>query len=74
MTTDDDHAAIWAYESAACQPTAWERWIDQVEALLGRSVDGDQRVDGFSLDGFYENWKASMSPAEAVAAIPNTSV
>ena len=51
----DDHAAIWAHESAACEPTAWERWINEVESLLGHGADGDQSTDGYSLDGFYEN-------------------
>lgn len=68
MNTSDDHATIWNYESAACAPTAWERWVGEVETLLGHSADGDHRVDGYSLDGFYEAWEAGMSPADAVSA------
>jgi hypothetical protein len=65
--TSDDHAAIWAYESAACEPTAWERWINEVESLLGHGADGDQSTDGYSLDGFYEMWERGLTPAAAVS-------
>lgn len=68
---DDDHAAVWAYESAGCRPTAWEKWIAEVESLLGHSADGDQDADGYSLDSFYAQWESSLSPADAVAALPH---
>ncbi|GAS94914.1 hypothetical protein MMAG44476_21737 [Mycolicibacterium mageritense DSM 44476 = CIP 104973] len=74
MVADDDHAAIWALESAACQASAWERWIDQVEALLGHSPDGDLRADRYSLDSFYAHWKAGVTPSDAVAAIGNAPI
>lgn len=67
--SDDDHATIWANESAGCRPTAWEKWIAEVESLLGHSADGDQGADGYSLDGFYEQWKSSLTPQAAVAAL-----
>lgn len=35
----DDHAATYAAESMP--PTVWERWINDVEALLSVSADGD---------------------------------
>jgi hypothetical protein len=67
--TDDDHAAIWACESAGSASSAWERWIDEVESLLGHSADGDQATDGYSLDGFYEMWKAVLTPAQSTERI-----
>ena len=69
MTAGSDHADIWAYESAMCAPTAWESWIDEVERLLGHSADGDQAVDGYSMDGFYEMWKAGLTPPFAVGQL-----
>ena len=30
--------------------TGWLKWIDAVETFLGHSLDGDQEVDGYSLD------------------------
>ncbi|MCV7256939.1 hypothetical protein H7J86_32670 [Mycobacterium hackensackense] len=66
---DDDHAALWAAESAACEPTAWERWVDELEAHLGHSADGDQNTDGYSMDHFYAQWKSGMTAAAAAASV-----
>ena len=66
---NDDHAALWAAESAACEPTEWERWVDELEAQLGHDVDGDATIDGYSLDGFYAQWKAGLTPAAAAASV-----
>lgn len=69
MSAGSDHADLWAYESAACEPTEWEHWMIAVEAILGHSADGDGDADGYSLDGFYDRWKQRWSPAAAAAAI-----
>lgn len=69
MSAGSDHADIWAYESAACAPTDWERWIEAVEAILGHSADGDGAADGYSLDEFYNQWKQGLSPDAAAAGI-----
>ena len=69
MSAGTDHADIWAYESAACEPTAWEGWIGAVERILGHSADGDGDADGYSMDEFYEKWKQGFSPAAAAAGI-----
>jgi hypothetical protein len=39
----DDHLALGLAESAACEPTGWERWIDEVEAFM---ITGDIRPAG----------------------------
>lgn len=65
---NSDHLDLWAYESAACEPTAWERWIAAVEAILGHGADGDGAADGYSLDEFYDHWKQGWSVAAAAAA------
>lgn len=69
MSAGSDHLDRWAYESAACEPTAWEHWIDAVESILGHSADGDSGADGYSLDEFYDSWKQGLSPAEAASGI-----
>lgn len=69
MTTGSDHLDLWAYESAACEPTEWEHWINAVEAILGHSADGDGNTDGYSLDDFYDQWKQGLSPVAATATI-----
>lgn len=60
---------IGAYESAMCEPTAWEHWIGEVETVLGHDADGDQSTDGYSLDAFYEMWKGGLQPAAAAATV-----
>ena len=75
---DNDHMAIWRAENYQ-SPTerAWLDWIDAVERLLGHDPDGDDSdearaagtSDGYSLDGFYDMWKAGRTPQQAVAEI-----
>lgn len=69
MSAGVDHAERWTYESSACEPTEWERWINRVEAILGHSADGDATTDGYSLDDFYTHWKAGLTPTQATAQI-----
>lgn len=65
----DTHLALGLAESAACDPTDWERWVDKVEALMGHDADGDQSEDGYSLDAFLTLWEAGRTPAQAVAEV-----
>lgn len=67
-----DHLAGWAAESAACDPGPWEKWIDEVERLLGHSADGDGREDGYSMDNFFKAWEGGQSAADAVADVRRT--
>lgn len=73
MSAGTDHADLWSYESAACAPTAWERWIAAVEQILGHCADGDANTDGYSLDDFYDSWKQGLSPKAAAAGIHGAS-
>jgi hypothetical protein len=57
-----NHLEFAASESAALLPTAWEKWIEKAEKLAGHHLDGDQSVDGYSLDGAFEAWKGGLSP------------
>lgn len=47
----------------------WLNWTARVESLLGHDLDGDQSLDGYSLDAAYELWTAGYSPAVAVELI-----
>lgn len=60
-----NHLETWAFESAACEPSDWERWIAKVEKIIGHSADGDEDADGYSLDGFYLLWQQGLDPAAA---------
>ncbi len=66
-----------ACESAALQPTGWERWAERVEKMLGFDLDGDDSEaareagtsDGYSLDGAYEAWRRGDTAEQHVAAV-----
>jgi hypothetical protein len=48
---------------------SWLRWADAVEALLGHDLDGDQTVDGYSIDFAYDEFRAGRSAADYVASV-----
>lgn len=72
-----DFMAFAADESAALEPSVWERWVDRVEAALGFSLDGDDSEDarragtsdGYSLDGAYAAWSLGHSVERHVADV-----
>lgn len=65
-----EHIANWENENyQAPSERAWLSWIDQVERLFGRDVDGDQDTDGYSMDKFHDLWKLGSTPQQAIAQI-----
>jgi hypothetical protein len=42
----------------------WKDWTDIVEKTIGRSLDGDQDQDGYSLDIALQAWHQGESPEE----------
>ncbi len=48
---------------------AWLNWIEEVEAIIGKSADGDQVEDGYSIDGFYALWERGLTPAMAIEEV-----
>lgn len=61
---EGSHLEFAATESAALEPTGWERWIAAAEQAIGHDIDGDETEDGYSLDGAYECWRNGWSVAE----------
>ncbi len=69
-----NHMEFAALESAALEPTAWELFAYECERLcagfirkdfFGKpSLDGDQDVDGYSIDWLYSQWEAGKTPTE----------
>lgn len=59
------HFELGLRESAALEPTRWERWIDEAERILGRNPDGDQGADGYSLDAFHNAFERGLTPGQA---------
>lgn len=68
----DDHLTLLQSESSACLPTEWEKWIEEVEAGLGHSADGDQSTDGYSLDAYYQMWERGVPAQDAIASTART--
>ncbi len=64
------HLEFAAIESAQLQDTDWDRWIRAVERDLGHDLDGDQDVDGYSMDGAGDAFfKRKESVAQYVAGV-----
>lgn len=68
MTT---HLAVWKAETYE-SPTErrWFRFVADVERLAGLdTLDGNEREDGYSLDGAYDDFLAGETAAEYAADI-----
>ncbi len=63
------HLALWQSETAVdSSERAWLRWIAKVERPVGHDMDGDEAVDGYSLDFAYDvfSW-GDYTPEEYIA-------
>jgi hypothetical protein len=47
----------------------WLAWVEKVEGMLGHSLDGDHRKDGYSLDYAHEAFLEGASAVEYALAI-----
>lgn len=67
---EDTHMELGRAESfsALDADRDWLRWAAKVEQLLGHDLDGDERIDGFSIDFALEEFANGMTP-EAYAAM-----
>ena len=72
-----DHMEFAAAESEGLKPTAWDRWIEKAEKLIGHDLDGNdteqaQRegtADGYSLDEALEAFEGGATPHAYVAMV-----
>ncbi|WP_155957781.1 hypothetical protein [Fodinicurvata sediminis] len=62
---NDIHMALALMESADAGISAATAWLDEVEFLLGHSLDGDERQDGYSLDYGLDLYRAGLTAHEA---------
>lgn len=69
-----NHIATWEMEKAWDRgQRSWERWLDACEALYKpehADFDGDQKVDGYSLDTMLDYYREGLTPKAAVARLP----
>lgn len=61
------HAASEA--SGLLASASWLRWIRRAEELAGHCLDGDDDVDGYSLDAAHDAYSAGLSPRVFVAGL-----
>lgn len=73
MAMDDlsDHpfAVHMEAERAGSSTSKWERWIAAAENVFGKSLDGNQDDDGYSLDWALEVFESGSTAEEFVAMI-----
>lgn len=63
------HLELGMQESAQAAPSAFERWAANAEAILGHDLDGDERRDGYSVDGALAAYRAGVGSAEYAARV-----
>lgn len=64
-----NHLEFAALESRALEPHPWDIWIEEAERLAGHDLDGDDDIEGYSLDGAHDAFEAGQSPADYVRTI-----
>ena len=64
-----NHLEFAASESAALEPTGFEKWAARLERMLGHDLDGDETADGYSLDGCLDMYRAGNRPLDAFHTI-----
>lgn len=61
------HLAVAQAESLSLDSDiVWLRWCRRAEDMLGHDLDGDQRADGYSIDGAYAAFCDGASVLEYV--------
>lgn len=64
------HLALWRSENYVSPvERAWERWVRQVEGILGHGLDGDEYADGYSLDFAYGAFEAGETTESYVTEV-----
>lgn len=64
-----NHLEFAASESAALEPSDWEKWVNQVETILGHDLDGNETEDGYSLGYASDAWEAGKTPEQYAASV-----
>lgn len=47
----------------------WLKWINEAEKIIGHSLDGDEKIDGFSYDFAYSCFEKGDSPSNYVKGV-----
>ena len=66
----DHHMQLAVSESADAATSRFERWCAEVERLAGiDSLDGDQNIDGYSIDYAHDAFRSGEAAGEYAATI-----
>ncbi|SJK83763.1 hypothetical protein [Halomonas elongata] len=64
-----EHIETGMLESTQAAPSQFERWAVNAERILGHDLDGTEWIDGYSIDGARDAWRAGATPAEYAAQV-----
>lgn len=65
-----NHIEFAALESAQLGLSKWDAWIKHARQLVGHDLDGDQAVDGYSLDGAHDAFERGETVHEYIGRLP----
>lgn len=66
MITDE----MIAYEfGESNEDRRWDNWVREAERLLGHDLDGDEAINGYSLDSAYNAFTRRITPQAYVNAV-----
>jgi len=67
---DNQFMEISAFElGEAIRKNPWDLWVARAEKLLGHSLDGNQKQDGYSLDYAYVAFCSAVTAEQYVSSI-----
>ncbi len=67
---ENAHLELWVSENRVSKSEmSWNRWTNRAEKLFGHNLDGDQDIDGYSLDYAYKAWQDGLTPKQYVAKV-----
>lgn len=64
------HLGLWQSENyESPDERAYYRWVHKVEKALGHSIDGNEGLDGYSLDTASDYFDAGLTVDEYIAEV-----
>lgn len=70
ISETNPHAALWKSENyVSPSEQAWDRFYAKAERLLGHHLDGDEKENGYSIDGAYAAFEAGETADAYVAEV-----
>lgn len=65
-----NHLQVWEQETAtSTKEQLWLIWVKKAEVAIGHSLDGDEFLNGYSLDGAYDCFNRGLKVSEYITLI-----